>query len=358
MIAHGQIWRYVGRRFLVSFLGVTGLVVTLIFFVEMLENLRRVGNVEAPIWVAVMITGLRLPWLSEQVLPFAILLAAMATFLTLSRSLELVVIRASGLSVWQFIAPVMIVAFTIGALATAVYNPVAAQLLERHQLAFAEWFNGGQGRGDAWLRQNGEGGSSVFYAGGASSSGEELTRVTAYLFDETDAFTQRIEAEKARLEPGQWQLLNAHILETGSEPVPAASVTVSTYLNAAQVRENLANAETIGFWRLAGYIDIAKRSGLNATPLQLQFHSLLSQPILFMAMALIAGTFSLRLFRYGNIGRMILGGIGTGFLLYVGLKLTGDLGAAGFLAPSLSAWTPGLVTLLLGGTLLLFQEDG
>ena len=80
----------------------------------------------------------RVPQLSERILPFAVLVGAMSCYLTLSRRLELVVARAAGVSAWQFVAPSMIAAFLFGAVATTVYNPLAAVLHERSKRLEAE----------------------------------------------------------------------------------------------------------------------------------------------------------------------------------------------------------------------------
>ncbi|MEM8637118.1 MAG: LptF/LptG family permease [Pseudomonadota bacterium] len=45
-------------------------------------------------------------------------------------------------------------------------------------------------------------------------------------------------------------------------------------------------------------------------------------------------------------------------MLYILRSLAEDLGNSGVVQPILAAWLPALVTLLLGFTLLLHQEDG
>ena len=50
------------------------------------------------------IAALRLPYIATQVLPFAILLGGMLCFWRLTRSSELVVARAAGVSAWEFLA--------------------------------------------------------------------------------------------------------------------------------------------------------------------------------------------------------------------------------------------------------------
>src|SRR3546814_1458952 len=66
-------------------------------------------------------------------MPFTILFAAMATFWRLTRSHELVVTRAAGVSVWQFLLPVLGSSVVIGMLAVSALNPLASALLSRYE---------------------------------------------------------------------------------------------------------------------------------------------------------------------------------------------------------------------------------
>ena len=81
-------------------------------------------------------------------------------------------------------------------------------------------------------------------------------------------------------------------------------------------------------------------------------------PALLVAMVLLASCFSLRLFRMGGIQRMVLGGVTSGFVLYVASKIVGDLGGVGIVSPWLAGWLPATVGCLTGVFVLLHQEDG
>ena len=59
----------------------------------------------SPLCVIAKITLFRVPFITERVMPFAVLVGAMFCYLNLSRRLELVVARAAGVSAWQFISP-------------------------------------------------------------------------------------------------------------------------------------------------------------------------------------------------------------------------------------------------------------
>jgi len=56
------------------------------------------------------------------------------------------------------------------------------------------------------------------------------------------------------------------------------------------------------------------RAGIKAERYKLQYQTLLARPLLFATMVLIAASVSLRIFRLGGVGKMILSGVLAGFL--------------------------------------------
>ena len=105
-------------------------------------------------------------------------------------------------------------------------------------------------------------------------------------------------------------------------------------------------------------LELLERAGFSGHRHRLQFHRLLSTPILFVAMILIAATFSLRPQRRGRVGLLILSGIVTGFLLHLISNFVFALGLSNRLPVELAGWTPAGVSLMLGVALLLHLEDG
>ena len=132
----------------------------------------------------------------------------------------------------------------------------------------------------------------------------------------------------------------------------------ATNLTTEQVRETFSTPETVPFWQLPYFIDMAERAGLRATGYRLQYQKLLARPFMLAAMVLLAAAFSLRFFRFGGVQKMVLGGIASGFLLYVMSKLTDDLSNAELLPPIVAAWMPVVVGAMTGFVVLLYQEDG
>ena len=133
------------------------------------------------------------------------------------------------------------------------------------------------------------------------------------MFDQDGHFLERIEAKTAdaRTRPlaarGRARLRAAARRRTSAE-----SYQLTTNLTPEQVRETFATPETVPFWQLPYFIDLAERAGLAAAGYRLQYQKLLARPFLLAAMVLLAAAFSLRFFRFGGVQKMVLGGVAVG----------------------------------------------
>jgi lipopolysaccharide export system permease protein len=296
-------------------------------------------------------------------MPFCVLIGAMSCYLNLSRRLELVIARSAGLSAWQFVTPALGVAFVLGIVATTIYNPVSAILQERSKRFESELFGQTanalrQSGGTFWVSQRTDEGQAIINAVSSRDQGINLNGVSIFVFDNDGRFKQRIEARAAVLEPGAWRLRDARVYALGVLPTIQSEYRLKTSLTPEQVRESFATPETVPFWELPQYIQIAEHAGLAAAGYRLQLQKLLARPFLLAAMVLLAAAVSLRFFRFGGVQKMVLSGVAAGFLLYVLSKVTEDLSKAELMHPVAAAWLPVLVGGVTGFIALLYQEDG
>jgi lipopolysaccharide export system permease protein len=302
----------------------------------------------------------------------------MTCYLALSRRLELVVARAAGVSAWQFISPALASAVILGTLATVAYNPMSANLRELSKRMEAELFGSAPGGGiqDAsgfWLNQINSDGQSIINAARSEQQGVRLTGLTVFRFrpmagdgratqqqgvDPKLQFEERIEAREATLEEGRWAFKSVRRYSLDKPPVDQDNYYLSTTLTPAQVRNSFSTPETVSFWQLPGYIRSSESSGFATAGYRLQYHKLIAQPFLLAAMVMLAASVSLRFFRMGGVQKMVLSGVGAGFLLYVLSKVTEDLSKAELMHPIAAAWLPVCVGGLTGFLALLYQEDG
>jgi lipopolysaccharide export system permease protein len=363
MIA-GTLSRYFGMRFLTSVVGSFIGVVALAAMIDYVELMRRGADwPNATAMVLAKISMFRVPQLTERIMPFSVLVGAMSCYLALSRRLELVVARAAGVSAWQFVAPAMIAAFLFGTVATTIYNPVAAVLHERSKRLEAEMLGENPSALQAnttgfWVRQKSAAGAAIINAATSREQGAVLGAVSVFTFDSAGHFQDRIEAKSATLAAGYWELDDARVYASGKAPDIETTYRLATNLTLEQVRESFATPETVPFWQLPTYIEMADRAGLMAAGYRLQYQQLLARPFLLAAMVLLAASVSLRFFRMGGVQKMVLSGITAGFLLFVLSKITEDMSKSELMSPVAAAWIPVVLGGLTGFLALLFQEDG
>ena len=356
--------RYIASQTFYAIVSTLAITLVLILFIDMIELLRRGQNSEQfGVFEAFTLSLLRLPILSEKTLPFAILFGSMFAFFKLNRRQELVIASSSGLSIWQFLTPPIIIAVLIGVFAVTMLNPAGAYMGKISDRLIVKYFKSDNNtlklsKTGLWLKQKGSDGSSIIHAGSAELGGVLLKNILAWKFNADDRFAERIEAPIAELHDGYWSLTRAWVTRGDSKPVQYNTIRLDTFLTAQQVTDSFTNPEAISFWKLPQFIEIARKAGLPANRFQVHYYTLLSRPILLGAMVIVAAIFSMQVFRLGKVGRMVLGGVGSGFLLFFLTDLSNALGNAGRIPPIIAAWSPASIALMIGVTVLLYNEDG
>lgn len=356
--------RYVGRQFLVSFGSVYLLFIGVIFVLDTIELMRRASGKEAVTFgIVVDMALLKLPLMAQEVLPFAVLFGSMFAFWRLNRSSELVVIRSFGLSVWQFLLPVLLLAAAVGIFRLAAFNPLAAIMVSKFEQLESSYLRHrtsvlAVSRTGLWLRQRDANGQSVVHAAGVSDDGLKLSQVIIFFYEDDDRFVRRADAKTARLETGHWRLQDAWITGPDANPRFVKDYRVETDLTLDKIQESFASPETISFWELPRFIRVLEAAGFSSVRHRLHFHSLLAEPLLLCAMALVAAVFSLRHNRRTGGAVAVAGGVATGFLLYFLTDVISALGLAQSVPVLLAAWTPAGASTLFGLAMLFHLEDG
>ena len=170
-------------------------------------------------------TALKLPEVVLELMPFAILIAAVFTFWRLTRTSELVAIRATGVSAWQFMLAPLLVALALGGLKMAVFNPIAATLIAQYEQQEARYISKDNNTVNIsatglWLRQRiNDEQIAILHAQTVTMPEWSFQPGTAFFFDRNDILTHRIDSRQANLVSGKW-VFNAAWSNTMSKTDP------------------------------------------------------------------------------------------------------------------------------------------
>jgi lipopolysaccharide export system permease protein len=367
------LFRYISKQFFLNIAVAFGVVLAIAGLIDLVELVRRTS--ERPnisFGLVLNMASLRLPYLSEKLLPYAVMIGTMMTLMKMTRSSELVVVRASGISVWRFLSPALVLAFALGVASLMLLNPLAAATLDRfNRLEERHITETGQllsvSPSGLWLRQVDSATTEVqglqvrgymLQARHISQSTMQLSDVIIFLQDASDHFIGRIDAEKAVLRKGKWVLRKATLSVPSSPPHYQAHLSLPTSLSIRQIQDSFADPDTLSFWQLGEFVSTLEHSGFSALRHKLHWYALMMTPIVFCAMVLVAAIFSLRQTRRGRMVVMVFGAVAAGFVLNFVTGLFQAFGYAGSLSLQIAVIAPHLLAVMISMVLLLHYEDG
>jgi LPS export ABC transporter permease LptF/LPS export ABC transporter permease LptG len=308
-----------------------------------------------------------IPFILYNITPLGSLVAVLVTFGALSRTSEITSMKATGISLYRVVTPVLLVAAILSAGLFAFdegYLPAA----NRRQEALLSSIKGKPAQ--TFLRPD-----RKWMSGQTSSSGEP-TRIFYYQFFDTqrDVFanitvfefqpgtftmTRRIFAESAHWD----DIANTWVFENGWQRTFAGDTVTSyqhfTTQNFPEIHEQPSYfkkeerpSQEMSYSELAAYIRDLQQSGFDTTPLRVQLNRKLSYPLLTLVMAILAVPFSVVAGKRGSLAG-IGAAIGLAIAYWVLAGISENLGNVNSLPAVLAAWSPDLLFAMAGSYLLL-----
>ncbi len=272
---------YLAKRFMFSVFRVQLAIFILMLLLVATEQTRILSERGVDATTTLKMIALQMPSGLTLTFPLVMLLGSLFTFLGLSRSSELVVVRAAGTSALRVLLAPVVLTLVIGAIGLAAINPIVAATIRKYDEINSSLskndFNRLSISGDGlWLRQETENSQFVIQARSSSRNGNTLVDVRFHEFSVDGILLRRIEAAWANLELGEWVLGDAtqwrFFSQEDSENRDIshfAEIQIPTSLTSDGILESFAQPESISIWRLPSFITQLEASGFSAIQHQL-----------------------------------------------------------------------------------------
>jgi lipopolysaccharide export system permease protein len=361
----GRIERYVLLQLGKSLATALGVISALVMLIDFVEISRGLGSDTDLSGVRILgLMALKSPAVIVQLLPFVFLFGTLTAFVGLNRRSELIAMRAAGVSAWRFVLPAAGAALVAGVMTVTIIGPLAASgdgLFQRERGRISGSV-GGEEHQAIWLREGEGQRQTVIRAARQDRANARLLDVTFFIYA-TDpqgrrAFTERIDARSASLAAGRWRLVDAVGAQTGERATRYSTLDLPSTLADDEAFERFARPQSTPFWSLPGQIRRIEAAGFSSTAYRLRLQQLLSTPLAFAAMTILAAAFSLRLMRLGDLARMAVAAVVLGFAFFFLNQFSAAMGSAEVVPPFVAAWLPAVLTALAAFTLLFYTEDG
>ena len=288
------------------------------------------------------------PQFTYYVLPIAALVATLVTVGLLTKTSELTVMKACGISLYRAALPIFLFSLIWSGLLFGLSEGMLAAANRRAE-ALNHEIRSGVPPVDILHRKwiVGENGS-IYHYQSIDPDVDEIDGLSVYEFTEEPwTLSRRLFANHAAYRNG-WEGHDVWVRdfthrEGGAIPLETALARPLPFLEPPDFFETeRPDAELMNFSELDTYIEELRASGFDVVQLVVALHRKVSFPFVTLILTLIAVPFAL------TIGpRGALYGVGAGIMLacayWVIISIFGAIGSAGMLAPMLAAWAPNLL---------------
>ena len=302
-----------------------------------------------------------IPYFLYNTLYMCMLLAVLITFSILQRNSEIVAMKATGISIYRIVAPVLVMAAILAG-GLFFFDQVYLPHANKRQDALRNQIKGKPAQ--TYLRpdrqwifgQN----SNIYYYQFFDSDRDRFAGVAAFQFDpNTFEVTRRVYATRSHWEPD----LKRWIFEQGWDRSLKGSAIanfqefeVATFPQFSEppeyFKKEVKQSSEMSYVELQRYIHDLQQSGFDVVHLRVQLQKKLAFPLVTLVMAMLAVPFALNAGRRGNLAAAASAvGIAVVYLVVSGLFEA--LGNLGQLPAPLAAWSPDIIFSLVGGYLLL-----
>ena len=351
------------RNFAIVIAAITGLFLIFTFF-ELIGDIVRYRT--PLVTVGDYLLNL-IPFVIYNMAPLCSLVAVLITFGSLGRTSELTAMKATGISLYRVVAPILVIAAVLS-VALFAFDEVYLPTANRRQEALLSVIKGKPSqtflRPDRkWISgqvlKNGDP-TRIFYYQFFDPDKDVFANLTVFEFQPGSfALTRRIFASNAHwdehderwiLDNGWQRTFNGETISSfktfDSSPFPEIREQPSYFKKEERPSQEMSYDE------LSRYIRDLQQSGFDTTRLRVALNRKLAYPLITLVMAIVAVPFALSAGKRGSIAGLGAA-VGVAIAYWIIAGIFENLGDVNSLPAILAAWSPDLLFAMAGSYLLL-----
>jgi lipopolysaccharide export system permease protein len=346
---------YIARTVMAHSLLAMGVLLGLFMFVTLVDQLREIGTGNYDIYAALRYVALSLPQQIYELFPMAVLLGAILGLSSLAVDSELIVMRASGVSLLQIAGSVLklgVIFAVVAVLLGEFVTPRTETWAERGRAeALQDTVNQRKDYG-LWMRDH-----ATYISVGEVLPDLSLIDLRVFEFDINGRMRSAVAAAQGRfeLQGRRWRLEDVRQSLFEDEQVRSVNVEAA-YWSSALAPEILAvflvKPEQLSAYRLDQYIEHLQENAQDTERYELAFWRKVTLPLSTAVMVFIAIPFVFRQIRSGGLGPSLFAGILLGLGFYTADKGFGYFILVYDIHPVIGALAPTLLFLVVALVML------
>jgi LPS export ABC transporter permease LptG len=335
------------------------LLLTLVFtFFEILKDILRNSVSLTTVGEYLLMV---LPSMLYLMTPMSVLIGVLVTFGLMSRANEITAMKATGISIYRTVVPVLVMAAVI-ATGLFFFDQIYLPRFNKRQETL---FNRIKGKpAQTYLRPDRKwifgAHNNIYYYEFYDADRNRFGNISAFEFDpKTFDVTARVTASVAHWSPElqRWVFERGWMRQfegTAIEKYEPFDVRTFSELDEPPqyFKKEVKQSSEMNYDELQTYIRDLQQSGFDVVRLKVQLQKKIAFPLITLVMAVLAIPFSLSAGKRGALTGVAVA-IGVAVVYWVTAGLFEALGNLSLLPPLLAAWAPDLLFAFGGGYLIL-----
>lgn len=314
-------------------------------FIGQLEDVK--GSYGIP--EAMTYSVLRLPQLSFEMLPIAVLIGSLLGLGGLANSSELVVMRTAGLSVSRLVGMVALTGL-VAMIFTALIGEFIGPPLDYYARTMRTEARFGQENRNtgkaAWVKE----GNAIFHLEHVNSD-FDFGGIYIFRFDDDNTILSIGRAENAVIdENDNWHLENFRETQFRDGAVFAGqsrSAVESFDIDSDLLGVTMVKPISLSGRGLLSYINYLKRNDLSADRYETELWSRVSSTVTVIIMPVLALAFVFGSLRSAGAGSRLMIGVMIGLAYFLASEMTANSGVVFGFDPAIMTWMPSIALLLV-----------
>lgn len=360
MIFYLTLSKYLAKGFL-WYLSLVFLALFAILFVsgafDILQKFKFVYLNPKDFWLLILF---KIPFLLAEISTILVFISALLFLRYLIFTNQLVVIISSGISIWRVFAIPLLISFFVGVVVSGVLNPLAVMSLKKYDRIDARVNNEPQNKvvvseSGIFFYEKHQNKNRIIQAKSVFPEDYRLQEVTILILDSANQLIERIDAKKAFLVDGIFDLYSASIFTKGQTSY-LDEMTLATNLSISSLIQRFIPPEMFSVWDLPDVIEKMSVSGMPIIAYELQFYKQFFKPLAMVAMVFLAFWFVDLNIRSNKTFKTTAVTLLTGFVGYFFLEISSRILAYGGVSSVYAVLLPIIFVILISNFIILHLQ--
>ena len=341
--------RYIVKEYLLIFLNVTMVFYSLIFILNIFEELSFFKNVDTNFLFPIFLTFLNVPSILYDIFPFIFLISTQFYFIKVFEKNELIIFKNFGLSNIKILKILILSALIFGMFIIFVFYNFSSKAKKTYLNLKNEYTL--DNRYLAVITENGlwikdEINESILIINAAAIDGNFLTDVSVVELTKDYDLIRNIEAKKIDITKKLWKATSIKI-HKNNVTNEKDELEFETHFNLEKINNLFSNLSSLTMWELIKLKKDYKSLGYSTSEIDNHQHKIITYPIYLMIMVLLSSIIMFNIKTNKTRVFNIILGISLSVIIYYIRYFFNLLGENNQIPIIMSIWFPLIIMLIL-----------